>query len=329
MSYERRVPSISGNAALDVLVGLFFMFFLLSIVCSSINEGIAVALSLRARFLEQGIWKLLDGEVNAREFYEHWRIQALTKPAGRVVKRVRKPSYLPSRAFALTLLDKYAPAGPGHTTVVQRVKHAVTEKEAELPETVKGVLSDALAEAHGREERLRASIERSFDDVMDRASGWYKRRVQLFLFVIAVALVAAFNADTFAIGQRLWKDDALRAAAVAQADRAVVAGGAACKSTTTPGSTPVDVVTTCVNEVRALQIPLGWSHDTSPHSFASVLGKIAGLLVTAFALTLGAPFWFDLLGKVSRLRGSGPPAAPAPPPPPLEPAPATASAADK
>jgi hypothetical protein len=327
VAYERRVPSISGNAALDVLIGLFFMFFLLSIVCSSINEAIAAVLSLRARFLERGIWKLLDGETNAKEFYEHWRIQALTRPAGRVLGRVRKPSYLPSRTFALTLLDKYAPAAAGHATMVQRAKHAVTTKSEQLPPTVRGILSDALTEAHGREERLRASIERSFDDVMDRASGWYKRRIQLILFVIAVALVAAFNADTFAIGQRLWKDDALRAAAVAQADRAVVAGGAACKSTTTPGSTPVDVVTTCVNEVRALQIPLGWSHDTSPHSFAGGLGKIAGLLVTAFALTLGAPFWFDLLGKVSRLRGSGPPASGSTPPPPAEPAPA--SAADK
>jgi hypothetical protein len=37
-----------------------------------------------------------------------------------------------------------------------------------------------------------------------------------------------------------------------------------------------------------------------------VLGKILGLLVTGFALSLGAPFWFDLLGKVSNLRGAGP-----------------------
>ena len=62
-------------------------------------------------------------------------------------------------------------------------------------------------------------------------------------------------------------------------------------------------------------LPLGWSHDTSPHSFSGGVGKILGLLVTAFALTLGAPFWFDLLGKVSRLRGSGPPTAGAEPRP--------------
>ena len=120
MAYERRVPNISGNAALDVLIGLFFMFFLLSIVCSSINEGDrrrarAAGALPRARDLEAA--RRRD---NAKDFYEHWRIQALTKPAGRVFKRVRKPSYLPSRAFALTLLDRYAPAAAGHTTMVQR-----------------------------------------------------------------------------------------------------------------------------------------------------------------------------------------------------------------
>ena len=30
-----------------------------------------------------------------------------------------------------------------------------------------------------------------------------------------------------------------------------------------------------------------------------------GWLITAAAVSLGAPFWFDLLGKVANLRGSG------------------------
>ena len=117
---------------------------------------------------------------------------------------------------------------------------------------------------------------------------------------------------------------------MAQANRAVVAGGAACKSTTDPGLDPgrrrdhvrERGVARCRSRSAGRTTPLP--------QLASGLGKIAGLLVTAFALTLGAPFWFDLLGKVSRLRGSGPPAAgSAPPPPVVEIAPADASAADK
>jgi hypothetical protein len=34
--------------------------------------------------------------------------------------------------------------------------------------------------------------------------------------------------------------------------------------------------------------------------------KILGLLLTAAAITQGAPFWFDLISKLSNPRSSGP-----------------------
>jgi hypothetical protein len=36
-----------------------------------------------------------------------------------------------------------------------------------------------------------------------------------------------------------------------------------------------------------------------------ILSKLAGLLVTVFAIMMGAPFWFDVLNKISNMRGSG------------------------
>jgi hypothetical protein len=308
------MPSINGNAALDVLIGLIFLYFLLSIVCSSVQEAIAAAIGLRARNLEQGVRSLLDNDQgNTDTFYKHWRIQALIKP-GKVVKW-RYPSYIPARAFALTLLDTFAPPTSGHSDdLIARAKRAIAPKGAAAGhDTIRGLLVDALDDARGDVDRFRTTLEGSFNEVMDRASGWYKRRVQLILFVIAIVLVAAINADSFAIGQRLWKDPALRAATVANATKIVTAGQAQCvKQTKDQG--PAATTAACVSSVQALSLPIGWSHSTSPHSLADVLGKIGGLLVTAFALTLGAPFWFDLLGKVANLRGSG--NVPKPPPAP-------------
>jgi hypothetical protein len=271
------------------------------------NEGIAVLVGMRARTLEQGIRSLLDGEANANLFYGHWRIQALVKPA-RFLK-ARNPSYIPSRVFALTVLDTFAPPGTGKSDdLIARAKKAIAPTGQAAPhQTIRGLIVDALDDARGDVDRFRATLEHSFDDVMDRVSGWYKRRVQLILFVLAIGLVVAINADSFAIGQRLWKDDALRAATVAQATRAVNAGQAVCVQQT-KGQGPAATAAACVSKVEQLSLPLGWSHATSPHSFGDGLGKVGGLLVTAFALTLGAPFWFDLLGKVANLRGSGPPA---------------------
>ncbi len=295
------VAALTGNAALDVLVGLFFLYFLLSIVCSAVNEGIAATFNLRAKNLERAICSLLDGQANADSFFEHPRIQALFKPGGRVLfKNGRKPSYIPSRAFALTLLDKFVHSG-SPKDVLARAEAAVKQVPSDR---IRRVLQDALDDADGDFVRFRGALERSFDEVMDRASGWYKRRVQLILFIVGFALVVAINADSFSLGQRLWKDDALRAAVVAQANKTVQAGRAACAKTNSSGPTKA---ADCVDEVKTLGLPFGWSHANAPHSFWSGLGKSIGLLVTIFALSLGAPFWFDLLGKVANLRGSGPP----------------------
>ena len=36
-----------------------------------------------------------------------------------------------------------------------------------------------------------------------------------------------------------------------------------------------------------------------------VIQKIIGLLASILAIMMGAPFWFDLLNKISNLRGAG------------------------
>jgi len=57
--------------------------------------------------------------------------------------------------------------------------------------------------------------------------------------------------------------------------------------------------------------PIGWSKaPTRPDLNWSaggwtILQKIVGFLLTGLALSLGAPFWFDLLNKFVNLRVSG------------------------
>lgn len=336
------MPNLSGIPAIDVAIGLAFMFFLLSIVCSSVNEGIAQILRLRARTLERGLVSILSDDEEAHRFYQHWRVKALMRPATKVEKRAlrmekdyaarhrrtgeepveghphkplprvrrgwlkhllfhAKPSYLPSRVFALTVLDLY----DGKDKDKEEAGDIFAQANAVLasdrvPDAVKVFVRDALRETTTDAVKFRRSLERSFDEVMDRASGWYKRRVQAILFVIAVALALAINADSFAIGQRLWQDDALRATVVAQATQT---GQDPCSSEQ-GGNTPADKAVKCLDTIDQLKLPLGW--QALPKGVDGYLSKLIGVLITAFALTLGAPFWFDLLGKVARLRGSGP-----------------------
>ena len=53
-------------------------------------------------------------------------------------------------------------------------------------------------------------------------------------------------------------------------------------------------------------LPFGWADEKiqEPESLY-ILKKIGGLLLTIFAVSLGSPFWFDVLNKLSNLRSSG------------------------
>jgi hypothetical protein len=64
-------------------------------------------------------------------------------------------------------------------------------------------------------------------------------------------------------------------------------------------------VETSLRQVRMLGVPLNWDRNdprTWPPTPEGWARKIIGLLLTAFAITQGAPFWFDLLNKVVKLR---------------------------
>src|SRR3954452_24236432 len=54
------MPDLTGIPALDLLIGLSFIFLLLSLFCSVIQEWIAGMLALRANMLEKGLRNMLD-----------------------------------------------------------------------------------------------------------------------------------------------------------------------------------------------------------------------------------------------------------------------------
>ena len=75
-------------------------------------------------------------------------------------------------------------------------------------------------------------------------------------------------------------------------------------------SKKTDNISNIVAEIGGMPIPLGWSSDSfdffqEPKWILVLLSKLAGWTITALAIFLGAPFWFDLLSKIVNLRGSG------------------------
>jgi hypothetical protein len=372
---------LTGLPALDLAIGLAFVFFLLSTLAATIQEFIAAILGLRARTLEQGLRSLLEdpkrGWAYVDKFYDHPLISSLyrTPPpealreanataAAKVkekldteagthppqpasdertpederplatearddvaadlgrnahtqsrgwfkralafFKRTKGPSYISPRSFALVVLDNFAPS-EGHKTVFDEGMDVLDD----LPEGLGKRLKPLVAGAQKDVEKLRTNLEAWYDDTMARVSGWYKRKTQIILTVIGIVLVPAINANTIAMGERMWKDDVVRSAVVAQAQENTSAKPAAGKQTPTADQKLTDAANN-VDKVVKVGIPMGWRGAAVPHGAGGIAMAIGGWVLTILAISLGAPFWFDTLSRFSRLRSSGKPETPLP-----------------
>jgi hypothetical protein len=172
---------------------------------------------------------------------------------------------------------------------------------------------------------------------MDRVAGWYKRKTQVIIIILAVVAAALANADSIEIAKALSNDPLLRQAVVAQAQefakqqersgtvsektapsaKSLTAGNKKKQSVDQPSSKPTSTqasadekkqeapsekIKESINQLQNLGIPLGWKKQ--PHD-SEWVNKIIGLLLTAIAVSLGAPFWFDILQKVVKIRATG------------------------
>lgn len=124
--------------------------------------------------------------------------------------------------------------------------------------------------------------------------------------MLACMVTGIMNVDTIILTRVLWQEPALRQEVAAAANRYIAATGDVIgDGARGDKEESLDVFKQALGDLGQLKLPLGWSKGVSPHSFTEWSAKIVGLIFTAFAVSLGAPFWFDLLNKVSRLRGSG------------------------
>ncbi len=93
-----------------------------------------------------------------------------------------------------------------------------------LPDSLAQSLQPILNSSNYDLQQLSLGLERWYDAVMDRATGWFKRRSILLLGVFAFAFAAMFNFDSFSIAKQLFEKPALRQSA-AQLGAQIVSSG--------------------------------------------------------------------------------------------------------
>jgi hypothetical protein len=175
-----------GSIVLEVAIGVVFVYLLLSLIVSAVTELLSGLLKWRAQNLRVGIRNLLDSgaaEEWVKKIYDHPLIQSLCPPSKPGATK-KGPSYIPSRTFAVALVETLQdgePAGRLAIKAVERVlattpdSASLTALQADLRAAVKNLPDSGAAGALKGElgslvDRVPATV--SLVDAKKAVRGW-------------------------------------------------------------------------------------------------------------------------------------------------------------
>ncbi len=189
-----------------------------------------------------------------------------------------------------------------------------------------------LDAAQGNLDVARKNLEAWYTGGMDRVSGWYKLHTRRVLLVVGLLVAVIFNVDTLSIVTQLSRSAELRKSLADAATQVVETkrfNGVEIQVNEGDVKIAQDDLKKFASGIMAYEkqgLPIGHSclspaEVGTDSRLKAVIGrcwlnirataagdwlvKVLGWLVTGLAVSLGAPFWFDLLNRLVDLRGAG------------------------
>jgi hypothetical protein len=214
---------------IEVGIGLVFVFLLMAVMVSAVNEMAMSVFSQRGKFMKKAVRDALDDPFN-----KHWSQLVYDHPLIDRLKRSerRPPAYISSSTFAMALIEVisnearvdhfhvqgdetfYVDKTPETSPFLQFKAGLATLKESH----VKNVLQSFVNDSNGDYVKLKENIERWFNEYMDRVGGWYKRKMKRSIFLFSCILTLIMNVDTVELSVRLWDNAVLRETLVSAAE---------------------------------------------------------------------------------------------------------------
>jgi hypothetical protein len=310
----------------NIAIGLIFIYLILSLLASEIQEIISSFLELRAKGLKQGIRTIL-GESNLEKdskitnlLYEHSLISALNQQSffGRRLRRKSLgPAYIPAETFSAALfgvlkqqsenlekkLDLNDMSGMNVPDIIKEIK------DLRLPKELENNLISLVLRAERNTTHFREEVEKWFNRSMERACGSYKRDAKVWAIFIGFCIALFSNSDTLNIFSKLSKDEAISASIASYVKKEQE------QCSQKEEAKRIDCLSQAINndDLTKLALPIGWESSDLNFNNSRNIGenlkngflKIIGWLLTGIAISMGSYFWFDLLNKVINVRYTG------------------------
>ena len=329
---------MSGFPIVDLVVGMTFIFFLLSIICSSAVEIWFSIRRTRAALLEEWLKRVFDspalksdgteaGITVGQAIMDHCTATALSQKG-------KSPTYINPSNFVSALLDNITlePAGQEKVKVQLPPKNLSEYIEAiKASMVISGELKRtflALAYEAEKAAGVTSHLKSELDHFRDRLENWYNKnaerltgkfkstKVMPATFLVATIVTVLMNADSVAIGKYLYQNKDVANQAMASVDQykdrvAQIKLGP--DTTALTNSAALEKLNQSTHQLRqdirfmkdsmTTILPLGWKDGKI--DFTTTGKHFIGWLASILAICLGAPFWFDLLNKIANIRSTG------------------------
>jgi len=314
---------------LATTISVIICWSLFAILCSFIQEAIAQMKEERGRFLRKNIFRQLYDKPNGVNWgsllYLHGTVDLLSKTSNKPTSDISpklfaetlievvgkshlvqmKKKDIPSpgvSSYTNTLLSDFRAA-----TIVLQPSDVVNFFEQAMNS------SDIYVTANGTRDEtaiylnLVNQVANWYVEMMQRLSMWYKKKVRWMLFIIGSILAIIINVDSVQLFTHFNNNTSSRIVMMNYYEANAERLNDLAKQT--DDSISHDSIQGKLNYYRGemeslikeAALPVGWDHsyiNPGNKNRGSFFWKLVGIIMSGFAASFGAPFWFELLKKV-------------------------------
>ncbi|HEU5165248.1 MAG TPA: hypothetical protein VFU29_06900 [Chitinophagaceae bacterium] len=321
---------------IQIVISVLVIYLIFSVMVFVIVEWFTMIIRLRGKMLRDALFNLFNDIKEKKgmgeRLYNHPQIEKLMRDH-------KLPSYIPATNVTLALIDLIkSEKAPDANDLPNEDEKTYQQFKQGLLQLEDGPLKKLLTSITGHSRNLAfltISIEKWYNEYMDRVTGWYKVHVRNIVLVVSALVTLAFNIDTIHIIKvaatdpktrerlNLLADEVLKDSLITNAvlrqenfqdyyDEYVNDDSFDGRDSIEKVLFRDSLVANYNNEsldqliklnqmVRQWDLPVGWEIKKD-HGWPLI---ILGWILSTLALSAGGPFWFDLLKRLVNVRNAG------------------------